>query len=25
MLANQILTAQQHEVDQLAQWHDAVS
>jgi uncharacterized protein (DUF305 family) len=25
MLANQILTAQQHEVDQLAQWHDALS
>jgi uncharacterized protein (DUF305 family) len=25
MLATQILTAQQHEVDQLAQWHDALS
>jgi uncharacterized protein (DUF305 family) len=25
MLANQILTAQQHEVDQLAHWHDALS
>jgi uncharacterized protein (DUF305 family) len=25
MLANQILTAQQNEVDQLAQWHDAWS
>lgn len=25
MLANQILTAQQREVDQLAQWHDALS
>jgi uncharacterized protein (DUF305 family) len=25
VLANQILTAQQHEVDQLAQWHDALS